>query len=66
MINLEITTEKMFEWFSSNNLKANTSKCHSFLSPYQPVPVNIKGFIIETSNCEKLLGIYIDNNFSFE
>ena len=66
MNNLETTTEEMFEWFSFNNLKANASKCHLFLSPYQPVPVNIKGSIIESSNCEKLLGIYIDSNFSFE
>ena len=66
MNNLETTTEKMFEWFSFNNLKANASKCHLFLSPYQPVPVNIKGSIIERSNCEKLLGICIDSNFSFE
>ena len=34
MNNLEIATEKMLEWFSFNNLKANASKCHLFLSPY--------------------------------
>ena len=66
MNNLEISTEKMFEWFSFNNLKANASKCHLFISPYQPFPVNIKGSIIESNNCDKLLGIYIDSNFSFE
>ena len=60
--NLEITTEKIFEWFSFYNLKGNVSKCHLFLSSHKPVPVNI----IESSNCEKLLGIYIDTNFSFE
>ena len=49
-----------------NNLKANASKFHLFLSPYQLVPVNIKCSIIESSNCEKLLGIYIGSNFSFE
>ena len=64
MNNLETTTQKMFEWFSFNNLKANASKCHLFLSPYQPVSVNIKGSIIESSNCEKLLGIYTDSNFT--
>ena len=63
---LETTTEKMFKWFSFNNLKANAPKCHLFLSPYQPVPVNIKDSIIESCNCEKLLGIYIDSNFSFQ
>ena len=66
MNNLETTTEKMFEWFSFNNLKANASKHHLFLSPYQPVPINTKGPITENSNCEKLLGIYINSNFSFE
>ena len=47
-------------------MKANDSKCHLLLSPSQPFLVNIKGSIIESSNCEKLLGIYIDSNFSFE
>ena len=66
MNNLETTIEKMFEWFSFNNFKANVSKCHLRYSPYQPVPVNIKGSITESSNCKKLLGIYIDSNFSSE
>ena len=56
----------MLEWLSFNNLKANASKCNLFLSPYQRVPVNNKGSNIESSNCEKLLGVYIDGNFSFE
>ena len=63
MSNHETTTEKMFEWFSLNNLKVSASKCHLFLSPYQPVPVNIKGSIIESSNCEKVLEICIDSIF---
>ena len=66
MNNFEITTEKMFEWVSFNNLKANAFKCHLFLSAYQPVSVNIKDSIIESSNCEKFLGIYIDRNRSIE
>ena len=35
-------------------------------SRYQPVPVNINGSIIESRDYEKLLGTYIDSNFSFE
>ena len=66
MNNLEVTTEKMFEWFTFNNLKANASKRHLFLSPCHSVPVNIKGSTTEYSICEELLGIYIDSNFSFE
>ena len=64
--NLETTTEKVFEWFSFNNLKANTSKCHLFVSHYEPVLLNVRGSIIESSSCEKLLGIFIDSNFTFE
>ena len=43
---------------SFNKLKSNASNFHLFFSPYQPVPVNIRGSIIESSNYEKLLGIY--------
>ena len=64
--NLETTTEKVFEWFSFNNLKANTSKFHLFFSPYEPVSLNVRGSTIESSSCEKLLGIFIDSSFTFE
>ena len=47
--NPEITTEKMFEWFSFNNLKANASKYHLFIFPYQSVSVNVKGSMIASS-----------------
>ena len=37
-----------------------------FVSPYEPVSVNVRGSTIESSSCEKLLGIFIDSNFTFE
>ena len=49
--NLELTVEKIFNWFEYNNLK-NASKCHFFLSPYQHTSKNINGFVIKSSNCE--------------
>ena len=49
-----------------NNLKANTSKCHLFASPYEPVSLNVRDTTIESSSCEKLLGIFIDSNFTLE
>ena len=64
--NLEATTEKVFEWFSFNNFKANTSKFHLFVSPYEPVSLNFRGSTIESSSFEKLLGIFIDSSFTFE
>ena len=49
--NLELTVEKIFNWFEYNNWK-NASKCHFFLSPYQHTSININGFVIKSSNCE--------------
>ena len=48
------------------------SKCywmlfvHLTLSTGFIISVILRGSIIESSNCEKLLGIFIDSNFSFE
>ena len=64
--NMELTVEKTFNWFEFNNLKANASKCHFFLSPYQQSSININGPVIKSSNSEKLLGITIDSDFTFE
>ena len=56
---MELTIEKMFNWFKFNNLKANASEYHFFLSPYQHTS-------IKSSNSEKLLAITIDSDFTFE
>ena len=64
--NLELTICKILNWFKYNNFKANATKCHFFLSPYQSATINIDGSIIKNSNSEKLLGVAIDSNFTFE
>ena len=64
--NMELTEEKFFSWFEFNNLKANASKCHSFSSPYQHNLININGSVIKSGNSEKLLGITIASDFTFE
>ena len=48
--NLETTKEKVFEWFSFNNLKANNSKCYLFVCPYEPVSLNVTGSTIESGS----------------
>ena len=63
---LEITLDKLFNWFCYNNFKANASKCHLFLSPFNAKSINIKSSVIESSSSEKFLGITIDSNFTFE
>ena len=64
--NMELTVEKILNWFEFNNLKANASKCDFFLSPYQHTSININGSVINSSNSEKLLGITIDSDLTFE
>ena len=49
--NLEVTVDKIFNWSEYNNLKANASKCHFFLSPYRRTLININGSVIKSSNC---------------
>ena len=58
--------EKLFNWFQYNNFKANAPKCHIFLSPYKPFTIKRKETAIESSSNEKLLGVTIDNKFSFD
>ena len=64
--NLELTIYKIFNWFKYNSFKANATKCHFFLSPYQSATIIIDGLIIKSSNSQKLLWVKIDSNFTFE
>ena len=64
--NLELTIYKIFSWFRYNNFKANAIKCHFFSSPYQLATINIDGSIIKSNNSQKLLGVTVDSNFTFE
>ena len=56
---------KTFSWLEYYNLKANASKCHIPLSPYQHSSINITKSVIKTSNCKRLLAITISSNFTF-
>ena len=65
--NLEITLDKLFNWFCYNNFKANTLKCYLFLSPFNAKKyISIKSFVIGGSSSEKYLGTTIYSNFTFE
>ena len=62
---LEDASDKLFEWFSNNQMKANPDKCHLLTSSMTPTSINIKGYVINNSLCEKLLGVTIDSKLSF-
>ena len=55
-----IVSQKLFTWFSDNQVKANHSKRHLLLSP-EPFSIQISGAVINSSQSEKLLGVYFDN-----
>ena len=63
---LEVTLDNLFKWFCYNNFKANASKCHLFLSPFNTKSVNLKSCVIEESPRETFLGITVDGDFTFE
>ena len=58
---LEDISEKLFQWFTSNQMKANEGKCHLLLRKNSSVSIKIKDAKVKNSTCEKLLGIQIDN-----
>ena len=62
---LEDASDKLFEWFPNNQMKANPDKCHLLTSSMTPTSINIKGYMINNSLCEKLLGVTIDSKLSF-
>ena len=61
---LENDSVRLFKWFSNNQMKANKDKCH-LLSNKERVTMKIGKSEIKSSNCEKLLGIKIDNDLTF-
>ena len=47
-------------------MKANSDKCHLFVSSDESCKANIEDFIIKNSTKEKLWGVKFDSNLSFE
>ena len=56
---LQESAEKLFQWFSHNQMKGNTDKCHLIVSTDEPIEIRIGESLIKNSTCEQLLGIKI-------
>ena len=56
----------LFEWFHDNYLKANSGKSHVMLTTDNKLKINVKGSPISNEKTVKLLGVTVDNKFSFE
>ena len=59
-------TEKLFTWFSQNEMKANLGKCHMLLSSTESLNFQISETVIHNSQSKKLLGMTFDNKLKFE
>ena len=56
----QLSAEKLFRWFSDNQMKGNTDKCHLIMSTNNTPELKVGDSLIKTSTCEKLLGVKID------
>ena len=63
---MEQSANLLFNWFKDSQLKGNEDKCHVLLSTDETVEVNIYTARINNSKCQKLLGVKIDCNLSFD
>ena len=63
---LQGSSEKLFQWFSDNQLKGNTDKCHLIVSSDDPTEMKVGESVIKNNTGEKLLGINIDNKLTFD
>ena len=63
---LQLSAEKLFRWFSDNQMKGNTDKCHLIMSINNTPELKVGDSLIKTSTCEKLLGVKINNKLTFD
>ena len=52
--------ENLLNWFSNNEIKVNTNKCHLLLNSQEPNTLKIGDLHINNSLSQKLLGLNFD------
>ena len=63
---LQLSAEKLFRWFSDNQMKGNTDKCHLIMSTNNNPEIQVGDSLIKAIDCEKLLGLKIDYKLNFD
>ena len=63
---LQLSAEKSLRWFSDNQMKGNTDKCHLIMSINNTPELKVGDSLIKTSTCENLLGVKIDYKLTFD
>ena len=55
----------LFNWLKNYRLKNNVDKCHGLVSTRKLLDVKIGDYTIDSSECEKLLGVKVDVHLKF-
>ena len=67
ILQLEGDSNTLLEWVKNNGLKANPDKFHIILNgSHEDEFIIVDEYVIQNSKCEKLLGIKIDYELSFD
>ena len=63
---LQLDSKYLIQWVKDNSLKANANKFHLLLNePNSNISIHVDNLEIFSSNCEKLLGVKLDNKLNF-
>ena len=63
---MQLSAEKLFRWFSDNQMKGNTDKCHLIMSRNNNPEIQVGDSLIKASDYEKFLGLKIDYKLNFD
>ncbi len=68
-------TEIVLDWFKKNEMKSNSDKCHMIVAENEHRPAYVSNTflylekekqLLQNEECVKLLGVWIDDNMTFE
>ena len=62
----QITVSKHFPWFNNNHMRTKPEKSHLILSSKTPKKAHFGEVLVESSSTEKLIGIQIDSDLTFD
>ena len=63
---LETVSKKLFLWFTENDMMVNADKCHLLSSSAEDHTIEINGFAVKNSHCEKHVGVHFDDRLKFD
>ena len=66
ILSLQESSKQLFKWFSDNQMKSNSDKCHLIVGTNDTTEIQIGDFVVKSSSTEKLLGVTIDCKLNFD